>query len=235
MNQFRLLVLIALVVTPILSGCRGGGEGSGSCPARLIWEGREYQGSGVRLAPVLGESLGEATMPGCDADDQTTAIARVAGVDSEAAVAVPEDLTIIYIGPRYANADDTDFPPPLAHLILGPFCSEPAPFGIEGELSASDLVDGFQFQVAKTEPPGLPYSGLLLDIRLDGATEGVNPQRGFSDFDRFRARVRCVRAKLPTHSFLAERVTFLANGPYCGKNGLPCHNPETGKPRRRSS
>lgn len=236
MNEFRTLALIALVVTAILSGCGGGGEeGGGSCSARLIWEGREYQGSGVRLAPELGESLGEATAPGCESDDRSTPIARVAGVDPEAAVAVPEEPTTIYLGPRYAHAADADFPPPLAHVLLGPFCSESESFIVEGELSSSDLVGGFQFHVANTKPAELPYSGLLLDIRFDSTTEGVNPQRGFSDSDRFRALIRCVRAKLPTHSFHAERVTFLSNGPYCGKNGLPCHDPETGRPRSASS
>jgi hypothetical protein len=177
--------------------------------------------------------LGEATTPGCGSDDDVrTAIVHVKGVNPEAAVAVPEDPTMIYLGPRYADAADSDFPPPLARVILGPFCSESTPFLVEGELSSSGLVNAFQFHVAKTEPPTLPYSGLLLDIRRDAATEGVNPQEEFSDSDRFRARVRCVPAKLPTRSFLAERVTFLANGPFCGKNGWPCHDPETGEPVR---
>ena len=82
------------------------------------------------------------------------------------------------------------------------------------------------------EPAGLPYTGLLLDIRLDSSTEGVNPQREFSDSDQFRVEVGCVRAKLPTLSFHANRVIFLANGRYCGKNGLPCHDPKTGEPIR---
>jgi hypothetical protein len=232
-KPFRALALVALVLATGLGGCGGseGEEGSG-CLARLIWEGREYVGSGTRLPPERGQSLGEATMPGCGSgDDITTAIAHVEGVNPEAALAVPEDPTTIYLGPRYAHASDTEFPPPLARIILGPFCSESGPFVVEGELSSSDLVDAFQFHVEKTEPSELPYTGLLLDIRRNDATEGINPQDEFSDFDRFRVEVRCVHAKLPTRSYLAERVTFLANGPYCGKNGLPCHDPETGEPR----
>jgi hypothetical protein len=171
-------------------------------------------------------------MLGCDGDDRPAQVVRVEGVDPKGAVGVADDPSAIYLGPVYAHADDADFPPPLARILLGPFCTEAAPFVAEGELSTSDLPDGFQFWVRRTEPGGLAYTGLLLDIRLDSSTEGVNPQRGFSDSDQFRVEIRCVQAELPTLSFHADRVRFLANGSYCGKNGLPCHDPETGEPIR---
>lgn len=171
-------------------------------------------------------------MLGCDGDDRSARVVRIEDVDPKGAVGVADQPTSIYLGPLYAHADDADFPPTLAHILLGPSCTETKPFVVDGELGASDFRDRFQFRVKETEPPGLPYKGLLLDIGLDRSTEGVNPQRGFSDFDRFRVEIGCVRAKLPTRSFHANRVTFLANGPFCGKNGLPCHDPKTGDPIR---
>jgi Family of unknown function (DUF6281) len=204
--------VIACVSAAILTAC-GGGEYRGDCAARLVWQGREYVGGGTRLPPELGEPLGEAKIPGCGGENSAARVVRVEGVDPKAAVAVPDDPTSVYIGPRYARASDADFPPPLARILLGPFCSEQRPFAVEGELSSSGLRERFQLRVEWTEPAGLAYSGLLVDIRLDGSTEGVNPQNEFSDSDRFRVRIHCVPAKLPTPSFLAERVTFLANGP----------------------
>jgi hypothetical protein len=171
-------------------------------------------------------------MLGCEGDDLSAPVVRIEGVDPKGAVGVADQPKSIYLGPVYAHANDADLPPTVAHILLGPSCTETAPFVVEGELSTSDLRDRFQFQVTKTDPPGLRYTGLLLDIRLDSSTEGVNLQRGFSDLDQFRVEIGCVRAKLPTLSFRANRVTFLANGPYCGKNGLPCHDPETGEPIR---
>lgn len=220
----------------IASACGQSAE-VGDCPAQVAWQGQIYSGSGTRLRPEPGIPLAGVTRAVCNeaTDDEVTAN-RLRGVEPEIALVVADDPSSVYLSPRYAGATGQDLPRPLAHVLLGPKCGSSSPFRIEGELIKTDDPALIQLEVTSTDDAGGPYDDLILDVLVSAETSDFDRYgalREFSDGDVFGIDVECVPAPQPNRTFRAQRLTFLANGRYCGRNGLPCHDPQTGEPIRQ--
>jgi hypothetical protein len=100
-------------------------ETAASCVAMLIYQGRNYSGSGTEFAPVEGKPLGEATIPPCrdtlDGPEPEAEQVEVAEIEG-----VPPDVAITMRGRSHVFIrDGTDFdrlPPALAQLLHAPEC-----------------------------------------------------------------------------------------------------------------
>ena len=242
-----LAVLAVIVAAGALSQSdRGGRRNSGdlvasqsakgSCPAVLRWRGVEYIGTAVRLRPVVGAPLGEATRPRCGGEGPTpVAVSRIEDVLPEVAISAPRDRSVIYV----AQGAREPFPPALERALFGPACELPGRFAITGELvGESNLNEPFtiQLDVSRGERGGQRFRGQTIRLRPTSQTSGLATRAAFREFtfyDQFRAEVRCIEADRPDQTFIANEIRFVANGPYCGKTGNPCHDPASGKPRRR--
>ena len=79
-----------------------------------------------------------------------------------------------------------DYPPALERLILGPPCSEPGSFVVEGDFDPyQDRI--FTLQVDTADAAGSAYRGLLLNIVVAaGADVPSVPLSRYSSFDRVR-------------------------------------------------
>jgi len=223
------VALLLVVVAGLLAGCADGSE-EADCAALLDWNGVRYQGWGTRLPPELGEAIGEGTVSACDDGDgetgeTTVTVFAVRGVDPEAAVGLEDDEGV-YLAPAYSDLAAVDYPPALERIILGPPCSVPGSFVVEGDFYPyQDRI--FALQVDATDAAGSAYRGLLLNIIVgSGADVPGVPLSRYSSFDRVRARIRCREAERPNLTYVADEVSLVANGNYCGRYSEPCHRSE---------
>ena len=221
----RAVALAALLVAGFATACSSSATSEGDCAALLDWNGVRYEGSGYRLPPELGERLGEGVVPGCDdgggaVGHASVQVYAVAGVDASVAVALAES-DAVYLAPAYSGPG-AEFPDALQSIILGPTCSEPEPFVLEGELLGAEDTD-FALEVDGSGP----YAGLELSFLVppEAVVPSV-PLGRLAAFDRLRVRTRCLEADLPHRTFAAEEVSFVANGNMCGRYSEPCHQSE---------
>lgn len=216
-------LLAALLAAVAVAGCASGeARTDADCAALLDWNGVRYQGAGTRGPAELGERLGEGSLPGCDdgggpVEDEAVEVFAVAGVAPEIAVAVPGH-DAVYLAPDYAGPG-AEYPEALEPVLLGPPCSEPEPFVLTGE-----LVGGDRRRLTLTVEGSGTYGGLDLTFLVtpDAVVPSVSLDR-YAAFDRFRVLVRCRKADLPNRTYLAEEVSFVANGNRCGRYSEPCH------------
>jgi uncharacterized protein DUF6281 len=134
-----------LAACAILAGCGSAGNGSprnasvgdAACAFVVEYDGREYQGSGVRVAPVEGESLGAVTLPPCnDQPDRppesatTIEVAEIPGIEPEFAIAQRGRPDVVLV----SSALDFDrLPPELGRLFRTPTCDpRDAPIELSG-------------------------------------------------------------------------------------------------------
>jgi Family of unknown function (DUF6281) len=90
-------------------GTSSGGSSAASCAAVVEWEGTTYYGTGglpkaISLAGPLGEgtvpSCGD-TAPGSPSPARSVALARVAGLPPEMAIAVAGETDTLYVAPQF--------------------------------------------------------------------------------------------------------------------------------------
>ena len=227
------VALLLAVSAGLLAGCAAGsgeGDSDASCDAALDWNGVRYQGSGTRLPPELGEAIGEGTVPGCDDGDgdsgeSTVTVFAVKGVDPAAAVGLEDDWAV-YLAPAYSGSAVVEYPTALERIILGPPCSEPGSFVVEGDFEPyQDRI--FALQVGTTDAAGSPYRGLLLNIVVaSGADVPSVTLSRYSSGDRVRTRIHCREAERPNWTYVADEVSLVANGNSCGRYSEPCHRSE---------
>lgn len=195
----------------------------------LDWNGVRYTSNGTAGPPPLGEALGEGSIPACDdgggaEGEREVTVFAVEGVDPEAAVAL-EGFDGVYLAPAYTKSS-AENPPVLERLILGPRCSEPGAFVVEGDyIPYMDRI--FTLEVDTTDSAGSAYRGLSMQIVVaDGADGPSVPLSRYGAFDRVRARIHCCKADRPEWTYVADEVSLVANGNYCGRYSEPCHRSE---------
>jgi len=90
-------------------GTSSGARSAASCAAVVEWNGTTYYGMGELLKAIsLAGPLGEGTVPSCQdtvpgspSPAQSVALARVAGVPPEMAVAVARETGTLYVAPQF--------------------------------------------------------------------------------------------------------------------------------------
>jgi Family of unknown function (DUF6281) len=126
--------LTALIITIIatLTGCSGGDgsvEGAGSCALVVRYQGENYEGTGVQIAPLEGKRIGSAVLPGCEADepDEQIPVAQLPGVSPKVALVwVGNNDTVLV-------REGIDLPPEVAQLSDAPKCDQrDAPIRLSG-------------------------------------------------------------------------------------------------------
>jgi Family of unknown function (DUF6281) len=224
----RLAPLLLVLTAGLAAGCSQASEVD--CANDLDWNGARYTSYGTAGPPPLGEALGEGSMPACDdgggggVGEREVTVFAVEGVDPEAAVAL-EGFDGVYLAPAYGGSSP-DFPPVLERLVLGPRCSEPGSFVVEGDYEPyMDRI--FTIEVDTTDAAGSAYQGLSMQIVVaDGADVPSVPLSRYGTADRMRARIHCRTADSPQWTYVTDEVSFLANGWFCGRYGEPCHRSE---------
>jgi hypothetical protein len=91
------------------AGTSSGGSSAASCAAVIEWNGTTYYGMGRLLKAIsLAGPLGEGTVPSCQdtvpgspSPAQSVALARVAGVPPEMAVAIARETGTLYVAPQF--------------------------------------------------------------------------------------------------------------------------------------
>jgi hypothetical protein len=217
----RLLVLGVAAV--LVGACGGSGSvqvaSEGSCAAVVLWNGVEYTGSGIRLSVEPGPQLGEGTVPRCgDSAERTVDVFSIVDVDPGLAVLTDEPGTV-YVAPGVIERG-TDLPAPLVGAFYGAPCSASEPYVVEGALVGAGDEGGEPLAI------GIETKEGYLNALVDEETLGPNTYEALAEFsgsDRFRLSVSCIAGDRPDLTYHADEIAFLANGPYCGKNGNPCH------------
>jgi hypothetical protein len=130
-TRFGVAQLVA-VMTIAMAGCGSGGTAKptggaeADCAMVATYHGRAYNGGAVQVAPLEGERLGSAILPGCndtgrtkDASEERIPVARLRGVPPKVALvwAGREDTVLIREG--------TDrLPSEVAALLQAPDCDQ---------------------------------------------------------------------------------------------------------------
>jgi uncharacterized protein DUF6281 len=136
-----------LAAVTLLPGCGSSGNGSfggettiseATCAYIVEYEGRTYQGTGVRVAPTEGKPLGAVTDPPCrdtpNAPDNDPAreveLAEIEGVAPEVAIVERGQLEVVLVA---AGVGYDHLPPELARLFRTPSCDpRDAPIELSG-------------------------------------------------------------------------------------------------------
>jgi hypothetical protein len=168
----RCLAVVAGVLTVTLGGCGGNatnGEGDASCAAIVLYEGRTYVGSGVRVAPREGKRIGTGVLPGCDDGggrtlDEEIELAEIEGVSPEIAVAWHGDPSGVYISKSVDR-----LPRELRRLMRAPNCDpRDEPIDLAGPwLGIVEVEGGAELDTTREAPLTPPYD---LEIFVEETT-----------------------------------------------------------------
>jgi hypothetical protein len=226
--------MVVLVFATLLAGCGGDDKQAGdetqrgdqttrpkaipSCPARLVRDGVEYLGSGVRLPAQVGRPLGKATIPACRGRSKMRkiAVAEIRGVDPSVAVGEPEDSFTVWVA---KSARPQSYPAALERILFGPLCDQTRPFTLAGRWlgqSRSGQPLSARLDATETTGAGSAYRGGIIDLVVRKSTKGLNSRAAFSKLKvgsaSIRALVRCVDAYKPNRTFLAESIVSTTTG-----------------------
>lgn len=145
MTRARQAALLAAFA--LLPGCGSTGSGSSgreiviseaACAFIVEYEGRTYQGTGVRVAPTEGKPLGAITDPPCGDTPDTpnhdpareVELAEIEGITPEVAIVERGQLEVVLVA---ADVDHDHLPPELARLFRTPSCDpRDAPIELSG-------------------------------------------------------------------------------------------------------
>jgi hypothetical protein len=170
MKPKNCLITLAIAVVAILAGCSSeteGGAGAGavgeaSCALVVRYQGENYEGTGVEVAPLEGKRIGSAVLPGCEADepDEQIRVARLPGVSPEVALVwVGNNDTVLV-------REGTDLPPEIAQSFEAPKCDQlDAPIRLSGPWLGILGADG------NTETDLLPPYDLDLRVKYASASK----------------------------------------------------------------
>jgi Family of unknown function (DUF6281) len=196
----RFLALALLVLPLALAACGGkttdeasGGSSGGptaevadagasaSCAFVVLYEGHQYFGNGVQIAPVQGESLPNGTIPPCNdtggagttPPPEQVEVAEIEGVPPATAIMLPGRTDTVLL------RDDADFgalPPELTRLMEAPKCdTRDEPIELAGDwlgiLAANgntedDLVPPYDLEIFVNEVSSPAYERSYLTVRV---------------------------------------------------------------------
>jgi hypothetical protein len=217
------LAVVALVVValrPSSSPLRGA-SGDAACAAVLEFRGHTYTGSGVRVAPIPAQPLGEGVIPTCrDQPDQpadpafTVEVRAIDGIAPEIALTAPGH------GELYIR-DDVDLerrPPALMRLLRTPTC-DPAdePIALRGPWLGISAADGrnevdleppYDLMLRADESSAPAYERAYLTVRVP-ARLGRPLDRGDLRDSLWQEGQISIVASCRTGEFVAERVEAL--------------------------
>jgi hypothetical protein len=162
---------------------RGQGTVSGeaSCAFVAYFQGRTYEGVGVRIAPVEGELLGTAVLPGCDdtgeqaspPPNEVIQVAAVAGISPEVALVWHDVSDTVLI-----REGTGPLPPELQELLETPSCDPAdAPIGLDGpwlgihdgDMTEVDLDTPYQIDMQVVHASVPRYQRAFLTIHVPEA------------------------------------------------------------------
>ena len=156
-------IALAIALVATLTGCsseEGGVQGAGSCSLVVRYQGENYEGTGVQVAPPEGERIGSAVIAGCDPGepDEQIAVARLPGVSP--------DLALVWIGRNdiVLVREGKDLPSATTQSLDAPKCDQQdAPIRLSGPWLGILGADG------KTEVDLLPPYDLDLRVKYASA------------------------------------------------------------------
>jgi uncharacterized protein DUF6281 len=163
------------------SNTSGGGVAAGgaaSCALVAHYQGHTYEGVGVRIAPIEGQLLGDAVLPGCDDTggqdtppaDEVIQVAAVAGVSPDVAL-VWHDVTDTVL----IREGTGPLPPELQELLETPSCDPgDAPIELDGpwlgihdgDMTEVDLDTPYQIDMQVVHASSPRYQRAFLTVHV---------------------------------------------------------------------
>jgi hypothetical protein len=162
------------------SGAPNGHNGLDSCAFVAYYEGNAYVGVGVSVAPVEGEPVGTAVLPGCDDTDGQDRSPPDEVIQVAALPGVPPDVALVWheVTHTVLVREGVGFPPEVQALVGAPSC-DPADVPIElkgpwlgivdGDQTEADLLPPYQvdMQVLHASAPRYERAFLTIEVPVD--------------------------------------------------------------------
>jgi hypothetical protein len=203
------------------SNARGGQgtiRGDASCAFVAYFQGHTYEGLSVRIAPVEGELLGTAVLPGCDdtggqerpPPDEVIQVAAVAGISPDVAL-VWHDVTDTVL----VREGTGPLPPELQELLETPSCDPAdAPIGLDGtwlgihdgDMTEVDLDTPYQIDMQVVHASVPRYRRAFLTIHVPEAL-GRPLSREDVETSLWKAGSISVTASCRDGDYVAQDVT----------------------------
>ncbi len=170
----RLAVGLGAVVllAPAACSVAGGGSSDGACAFTVTFDGREYDGVFVQVAPVVGAALGGAQAPDCEGDaEERIPVAAIQGVSPDVAVLRRDDPNTVLV-----RRGTSPWPPEIEALLRAPAC-DPAdePISLTGswdgilgpdETTEVDLIPPYDIEMTVQRASSARYERASLVVHV---------------------------------------------------------------------
>jgi hypothetical protein len=241
MERTRCWATCAVLLLAVVTGCGGGSgsdvpeadeslagpgaDASGACAVVADFDGRRYVGTGVKVVPVPGKPIGEATVPACNdtpdaaaGDSDTMNVAAIPGVPPSVAVQSVSEPSIVLVR---EGQDPATYPAELTRLTQGPRC-DPAhePIVVSGVWrgivggdggTELDLVPPYDLELSVSESSSPSYDRAELTVRVP-ADAGRPLSRADVEDVLWEAGTIEVTARCSDGAFVADQVEARPTG-----------------------